>query len=497
MSAELLSTLAPFLDRLLRTIQTDPQLRQEVAALGKALTRWCELGPDPKLAPNPFSNLPISSLPHLATIPGIPSYGKRFEDPTSSGTAATPHAPSEDQTGWMPQEPTVIAGRCRIKGEAAKLLGQRVGNLVDEPRYLQGVAELRTQAERFPKCALWMLDMASLSRVPAVWEELAGAYHTAAEAADFLQLITDPASKAGQDQIRSALNLAAEAQSLLFSAVIDTGNSRPDADQIQLYVTVRELAAARGIYIHRYLRREDRVDPKTWPDLRKRIALAMEPFAQFQKRTVNSKKILGNIKFKIKRALLDGPERYDEWPRVMELLDEAISFGIPPEHPEFREALLPVIEKLPEDVMVPVAVQSIVRELDRYLATVPMNGKVHSELLPSIPTERVSETRGQSAILIGGLRREQAFQEIFKGLEFAALRWIEPQRDLADVERTIAIPETSLVIYSVRWSSHPFSDIRRICAAYGKRLIRLPGAYSATAILDQLASQPNSSLVIA
>ncbi len=498
MSAELLAAFAPFLDRLQRSIQADPKLRNEVSALGKALASWCEVAETktPSIhLPSPI--IPLPPIAPFAPLPPAPSYGRKYEEPTlvPAPITVTPppaHHGHDEPSGWMPQEPSIIAGRCRAKGDAAKLIGKRFSGAIDETQFLNGSTEARVQAEKWPKCSLWMLDMLSLSRAVPVWEDLAGGYCTAADAAEFLQIATDPTSKAEPDQVLAALNLAAEAQSLLFSAVIDTNNARPDADQIQLYVTVRELAAARGTYIHRYLRREDRVDPRTWPDLRKRIATAMEPFMAFQKKAGNTKKILANLKFKLKKALADGLNKYDEWPRVMELLDEAVGGGIAPNHPELRDALIPVIDSLPEDVMVPVNVSAIVREIDRHLAST--NGK------PPPSARSLSENdslRGRSAVLIGGRLREGERVEIIRAFGLTDLIWIEPDRGLAEVEQLIASPEIAAVLFAVRWAGHDFPDIRRLAATYAKRLVRLPGGYSVDAIDSQLQTQPESSLVLA
>jgi hypothetical protein len=503
MSAELIAALAPFLDRLQRSVQSDAKLRAEVAALGKSLIAWCEPVPEPKPAPVhvPTPIIPLPPLVPAAAMPPAPSYGRRMDEPVapaSSPPVVPPPVPvsspvlhGEDGGGWMPQEPSIIAGRCRAKGEACKLVAKKSAGTLDETQFAVGMAEARAAADKWPKCSLWMLDMVSLSRAAPVWDDLAGGYLTAADAADLLQVATDPTAKAEPDQMLAALNLAAEAQSLLFSAVIDTGNSRPDADQIQLYVTVRELAAARGTYIHRYLRRDDRVDPRSWPDLRKRIGAQLEPFVAFQRKAGNTKKVLANLKFKLKKAASDGPDRYDEWPRVMELLDEAVGGGIAPGHPELRDALLPVVESLPEDVMVPVNVAAIIRELDRHLASAPSNGKP-----PAPPTIAPEPLRGRSLVLVGGQLRPGDRDEIVRALDLAGLTWIEPDRDLLDIERAIADPDTAAVLYSVRWAGHAFPDIRRLCAAYAKRLVRLPGGYAPHAVANQWYGQSDSSLLV-
>jgi hypothetical protein len=487
MSGDLLSALAPLLDRVQQLVQTDPKLRHEVATLGRALAGWSEAVPRPDVpAPDPPPPRPAAppipvNIHHPSPSTVIAHAVRRAEEHESG-----------DSLGWMPQEPAIIAARCRTKGEAARLVSKKYANLMDEGQYLSAVAEVRSHAEKLPKCTLWMLDMSALSRSSVVWEDLVGGYVTAADAAELLQLATDPAAKVEPDQMLLALNLAAEAQSLLFSAVIDTGNPRPDADQIQLYVTVRELATARNTYIHRYLRREDRVDPRTWPDLRKRIAAAAEPLGALKKQTSGAKKVLANLKFKLKKAAADGPERYDEWPRVMELLDEAVSTGIPANSPELRDGLLPVLDGIPEDVMVPVKAAAVLSEVDKFLAgqlIVPEGTRIYS---PDVPAT-AARLRGAKVVLIGGHVRPAEKLQLERALELAELRWVCGP----DAEANIARPDVSLVLFAVRWATLDFPEVQRLCAAHAKRLVRLPAGYHPNAVAKQILQQSESSMLIA
>jgi hypothetical protein len=182
-----------------------------------------------------------------------------------------------------------------------------------------------------------------------------------------LQLTTDPGANCDREQILTALNLSAEAQSLLFTAVIDTSNTRSDADQIQLYVTVRELAAARHTYIHRYLRREDRVDPRTYPDLHRRITQALELLSEFRKKPPNVKKALSNLRYKLKKAATDGAANYDEWPRVFELIDEAVTGGVATNSSELLEWLTPLANAIPQTPPPSAQVIAVIQELNRKL----------------------------------------------------------------------------------------------------------------------------------
>ena len=135
MSAELLAAIAPFLDRLQRTVQTDPKLRSEVSALGKALVSWCEPAAEPKPPPVhvPTPIIPLAPLAPIAPLPPAPSYGRKYEEPAPPPAPiaiAIPPSPPihhghDEHSGWMPQEPSIIAGRCRAKGEACKWVAKR------------------------------------------------------------------------------------------------------------------------------------------------------------------------------------------------------------------------------------------------------------------------------------------------------------------------------------------------------------------------------------
>jgi hypothetical protein len=345
MPSDLLSALVPIFDRLRFVVQSDPALRQEVVQLGRAIAAWAE-GTPHTVAP--------SFAPPSSSFSPIPPAHDRGHDP---------HHPDET-SAWMPQEPAIIAGRCRAKADACRIVVKKCRGELDETTAIPIVTELRNRAEKLPKCSLWMLDIPGLSKAAAVWEDMAGGYDAAADAAELLQVVTDPANTVDRDQILAAMNLAAEAQSLLFTAVIDTNNTRSDADQIQLYVTVREMAAARHTYIHRYLRREDRVDPRTHADLRKRIVVAAEPFGELRKKSAGAKKAMSNLKYKLKKAS-EAPTTFDEWPRLFELIDEAVAGGTAPHSSELIDALLPLWSVMPKDAAVPPSVQAVVSELQR------------------------------------------------------------------------------------------------------------------------------------
>ncbi|QEL17077.1 hypothetical protein [Limnoglobus roseus] len=489
MSSELLVALAPLLDRLQVLVKSDPKLRQEVFAVGHALCQWAEgvmrrespsIESRPLVVPPPQSGTPLPFANPLTP--------RRVDD------TVTPPPSGTDEAGWMPQEPAVIAARCRAKGEATKLLAKKYANAIDDAQFAKASVEVRAQADKLPKCTLWMLDMLSLTRAAVVWEDLVGGYTAAAMAAELVQAVTEPGTKIESDYVLQALNLAAEAQSLLFSAVIDTGNPRPDADQIQLYVTVRECAAARGVYIHRYLRREDRVDPRSWPGLLKRVSMALEPFTTSKRQSAAAKKVLANLRFKLKKAVADGFDRFDEWPRVMELLDEAITAGVEAANAELHEILLPVIDGLPDELPASASAVAVFREIDRALAKLTKLDFSAVPLTDDVITSR-PHLHKQVVVVVGGQLRTLEKQFLEQTFEPTELAWVGGA-DLVPgttLESLIARPATSLVMFASRWANVEFPEVQRLCTAHSKWLVRLPGGYHPNAVARQILRQQQAA----
>ena len=124
---------------------------------------------------------------------------------------------------------------------------------------------------RSPIVSWWMLDPRGHVEDARPWVHLANAFETAAEAAEMFQN-WDAVPEPVRDRPASdVLHLAAEAQAVLYSAVAAVGKTRPDNDQVQFFVTIREEAARHQVYIRRYLRKEDRGDPTAGPDVSRRV----------------------------------------------------------------------------------------------------------------------------------------------------------------------------------------------------------------------------------
>ena len=223
---DLLNALAPFLNRLKSLIEADATLQRDVATLGRAFVGWVEGQTVATEAPVVPTLVPEIRKPREAILPAtVAASLLTFHLTPPPSIRTEPH--NEESTSWLPQEPSVIASRCRVKAEACRLIAQRHRNASSESSYMDSSAGLRAKAERLIKCTLWMLDISTLSRSATVWEDLAAAYDVGADAAELLHHVLDPRWIKDRELLLSSLNLAAEAQGLLFAAVIDTTNMRP------------------------------------------------------------------------------------------------------------------------------------------------------------------------------------------------------------------------------------------------------------------------------
>ncbi|MCU0704638.1 MAG: hypothetical protein MUF18_11730 [Fimbriiglobus sp.] len=356
MSESLSAALAPLLARASAMLQANPDLRAEIAAVARAIVAWAECAPPPSLPEPTSATLSVTqsaSPPMVNEAPPTPRESVLDQlvvplpittrsnvvlPPTSSPTGVIDHGRE-----FVPLPLATVATRCRVKAAAAKVMARKAAGDADT------VAEedaLRKQAEAIPDCGLWMLDPHGYVRSKAVWDDLAGGFGVVAAAAELLRAWAGngPDLAVGQE----VLTHAAEAQSMLLYAVADVGWVTRDHEQVQMFVHIRELGKQHQIYVPRFLRREDPADPKNWPNLAERLKGLLAKFKpvgglQLTHGVTSGdpakvrKKAVDNLKFKLRKLADDPAAVRDEWPRVVELLDQAVSAGVPPSSVELRE----------------------------------------------------------------------------------------------------------------------------------------------------------------
>jgi hypothetical protein len=171
--------------------------------------------------------------------------------------------------------------------------------------------------------------------------------------------------------------------------------------------------------------------------------------------------------------------------------------GLPPSDKGLREALLPVLDRLPTGPDVPAGLRLAVREVEKFRQSRP---------LPEATTEGpepgalVREARkllaGRSVVLIGGEARRGAKEALERALGSKEVIWLRGKdyRSYLDFEPFVARPDVAVVVLAIRWSSHSFGEIRSLCERYGKPLVRLPGGYNPNQVAQQVVTQAGKRL---
>ena len=375
MSPDPLDALRPLLARLGTYLQTHPDIGRVVADVSRGVADWTEalfpaaprtepealVVPPPVVVPPPppvdLSQLDLSNVFRPPPPVPAPTYG---------------HTPGE----IVPQGLPLIARRCRGKAEAARLVAQA-------PTAVDRVAanELIARVGALPDCFLWMLDPGEYySDRPKVWTDLAGAFETAAAAAELLHLWDFLPEQDARRAARDVLYLAAESQAVLFTAVSDTGRGR-DRDQVELYISIKDRTKRASVFVDRFMTVNDPADAARWVDLSRRITEFAGTLRGSEERMKLRKKALDKLKHKTRR-LKDDPEgATEEWPLVVQLLDEVVRGGLAASNAELRDWLLPIYERLPDEVPLPPQAAQVFREIDRYQAT-RLNGTVEDRPEP-------------------------------------------------------------------------------------------------------------------
>jgi hypothetical protein len=391
---------------------------------------------------------------------------------------------------------TVIAERCRVKGEACRLVRDRLGG-PHGARNATAEADLMRQADDLPDCNLWMLTRDPVVTAPKAWHDLGGAFASAAEAASLL-LAWEHAPVALADRhAPRVLGLAAEAQSVLLYAVADVRDVKLDFDQVQLFAHIRSTARDRQVFIPKFLKREDRADPASWPDVSQRVAELLTQLRAVGDRDRARQKGMNNLRFKLTRLRDQPDENAGEWPRVLQLVDELVAGGLPPSNAELRDLLLPVLEDIPDEPEPGPNVAQVLAEIDRYLETRPEAAPPAGARRLSPEVAEVAEMlHGREVVLIGGQARPVHKAAMIRAFGLTDVRWLcTPEHTSFTVfEPDIARPEVAVVLLAIRWSNHDYDGVRQYCEAYGKPLVRLPGGYNANQVAHHILSQAGGRL---
>jgi len=178
----------------------------------------------------------------------------------------------------------------------------------------------------------------------------------------------------------------------------------------------------------------------------------------------------------------------EHWTAIEEAVERFVRFGGSSEDEDLYQTLDPVAEDFPEWFEAGPALREALG-IERLEST-------------HIRAQRESIERakrllnGRVMLLIGGSSRPLVAEALADRLELKEVRWLDsrPHQSTAPFEPDVARPEVGIVVLAIRWSSHSFEDVKRMCVRYNKLFVRLPAGYGVMQVAHHVVEQAGKRL---
>lgn len=525
MTDEIIKAFGKVFERIVELAIRDDVLRGEVRSLADAVLAATAPAPAPDPAAQngvvaagassvaasatPVEPVPLTvSEPQFSATPPAPAPSPKPVPraplpPLTLGSTSQPlkTISPEDYKGLVRDDDEDLAAvevRCRLKAEGVRWSAQR-RRLIDENVDFQiEVApkdrDILDRARALPNCLLWMNSPSYKVASPEAMEQAALCFEVVADGLELVRrLMKDP--RANRLALERAVNLLAAAQSALRTAV-DQINGYNDSDQFKTYDWLRTVTKSQEIYIPRHMRLDDPADPADAAKLKKGFADIAEGFHKSKNKVKQRESRFKKLRYHA-NLIREGTGSRHDWDKVAETIDELVEDGTPPSDVGFREALLPIIDAMPELDPIPRGLTLVLGQIDRYLASKEDHEDRPREETPNPEIAKVAELlEGRSMVLIGGERRRDAEDHLKKAFGLKDLLWVESRghESISLFEPYVARADVELVLLAIRWASHSFGDVKHFCKEYGKPLVRLPGGYSPNQVAVQILNQCSGQL---
>lgn len=514
---------APPFDALVTVLQAfqqraaeDTALRSAVAALGRWLVALADEGDRAAHAKAEASGAPTEPsappLPRVLKTLNLGGQMLRVEVPEETRGDLTPAARAEsappasvEPTISEPQEVPIdlglVAKRSRLKAECCRWAIERRRRLSEDIDFDQAIKptdmDLLGRARALPDCFVWPLSPYAYLPEDRVLDDVAGCYDTLADALDLTQRVIHDDAFADEFRER-CYELHAEACSALRKILRDCDIDK-DVDQDDAFQWLRTQVYHERVYIARHMRIDDPADPLTWLERRDEIAALAQELEQRIVHTKEIKQRFGKIGYISKRWPDYGDdERETQASTLVECIERLIELGVRPSDVRLRDVLMPIIDDLPGDISETSRVHEVLRYIDEHVARSEAEPRAASRPLP--PTEQVQQVRellnGRVAVLIGGQCRPRSREALEAGLGLRELRWITTREheSLSNFEADVRRPDVDLVMLAIRWASHAFEDIKRVCQRHDKPYVRLPRGYGVNQVAIEVLRQASEML---
>ncbi len=296
-------------------------------------------------------------------------------------------------------------------------------------------------------------------------EEAAQCYEIAAKAfALFAQVFDLPRNQRHDAFFTLVAQATANAQCGLKSVLLRL-NVPLVADDVQraAYELLLSHCGPRGVFLNN-LRFHDRVSFEETLDVGGEIASLADEFETLRARVKERKTLEGKVDYHLKKIAVAPDSLYD-WNKIVEATTQLCeTFRMPPSSIWFRERLLDVVDKIPEEAQTTDAFGRVVQEID--LARMREDDAMAEifeipEVVAYSPAIQAVRERynGSRAVFIGGTPQPHLQARIEKNLN-VRLYW--PETNHGDsLERFAGLlrdAETRLFLIYIPWCSHKHSE---------------------------------------
>lgn len=357
---------------------------------------------------------------------------------------------------------------------------------------------------------LWMLRGASPTPdLRPLYRRLQGAFQACADITVLLNTLIGIAADR-RDEYPQALQLAAESQSMLRTAIEELPNVDNDEDQRALFLWLRHETAEQNIYVERFMQARHRADAANWEDLAQRIHALSDRVHRRLERHKTAERLLNKLRYHTNQLLQTQLEqrREHDWIKVMETLDDWDDAELPASDTRLREQLRPLAFEIPADLPLPEPASVILEELyaeEDEEESEDNDSKNDSKEAPARASNAQQDPsvrrvarwlRDRTVVVIGGDERPHAVNRLKRAFELADVNWIvtRSHQPLDHFEAPVSRPEVAVVLLAIRWASHSFGEVKHLCDRLNKPFVRLVAGYNPRQVAYQIEMQASDQL---
>jgi len=514
--------LARFATRLTALLREDAELRRAALGIANWLQATCsESGASERAgereAPTPASSEPVGvseTLEELErhevtlSIGGqhvrVDAIGREPDEwvgaVSESSTEAQPIAPPIAAEPSVAEEPTYGLLHCARLAERASMDLER---LAAESLTLrkQDVAQELASAWSREDWTFWALDPGVRWPAPEELRDLVAVYSNLAEALRLAAEIRGD-EQFGEPYRERAYTALAETQSALRVALDDWAFIERDRLQCEVFRWLSERTRIDRVFVSRYMRLDDAGDPQAWKGTREGLEQLAHDWHAGGGRQREQQKLRSKLEYHLGRIEREAGHRPlgAEWRSVDAAVCRLLELGVPASNVGLREALLYMLELIPDEFDPSAVFGRVLDELHGFLEDREERELAARQATTRERTAAVQQVaallRGRELVLIGGVERPESKAALVREFELADLHWIstDAHRSYTTFEPAVARPETAVVILAIRWSSHSYENVKRLCEKHNKPYVRLPGGYNPNQVASQILAQVSVQL---